>query len=322
MINFQINNVNGLGERLDQFLSLQLNQYSRSKIQSWIHSGNVLVNGQFHKKNYLLAEDDKITVCPPNEEQNPVNLTPEPIDINIVYEDEEIAVIDKPSGLVVHPGKGILKGTLIHGLLYHFGKLSDVNGNIRPGIVHRLDKDTSGLMVIAKTNYSHTFLADQFKNRNVKKEYCGFTWGIWDKSEGCIDKPISRNKKDPTSFLVSKDGKVSQTNFIVEKEYRHCSLVSFFPRTGRTHQIRVHTSYLGYPIFGDEKYGGGIHKAKGFLPEIAKFYKMEIKKFGRHALHARSLQFFHPTIKKKVTFKAPLPEEFLRLLKSFRLFYG
>ena len=125
MINFQINNVNGLGERLDQFLSLQLNQYSRSKIQSWIHSGNVLVNGQFHKKNYLLAEDDKITVCPPIEEQKPINLTPEPIDINIVYEDEEIAVIDKPSGLVVHPGKGISKGTLIHGLLYHFRKLSD-----------------------------------------------------------------------------------------------------------------------------------------------------------------------------------------------------
>ncbi len=321
MINFQVDNVKGLGERLDQFLSFQLNQYSRTRIQSWIKSGNVLVNGQFHKKNYLLNKDDQITVNPPTDEEGNLNLTPEPIEMDLLYEDEAIVVINKPAGIVVHPGKGANKGTLVHGLLYHFEKLSDLNGNIRPGIVHRLDKNTSGVMVIAKTNETHKNLADQFKNRNVKKEYYGFTWGKWIENEGCIDKPIARNRKDPTSFQVSLDGKKSQTRFIVEKSFRHCTLVSFFPQTGRTHQIRVHTSFLGYPIFGDEKYGGGKQKAMGFLPEIAKFYKKEIEVFGRHALHARSLKFMHPLTKKQVAFEAPLPKEFLMLLKSFTLFY-
>ena len=321
MINFEVDNVNGLGERLDQFLSFQLNQYSRSKIQSWIQSGNVLVNGEFHKKNYLLNKDDQITVCPPHSEENKLDLTPEPMDIDLIYEDEVIAVINKPAGLIVHPGKGAHKGTLIHGLLHHFKKLSSINGNIRPGIIHRLDKDTSGVMVIAKTNQAHQIIADQFKNREVEKKYSGFTWGRWSENNGSIIEPISRNKKDPTSFQVSIDGKKSQTIFTVEKKYRHCSLVSFYPTTGRTHQIRVHTSYLGYPIFGDKKYGGGEHKTKGFLPEIAKFYKTEMKRFQRHALHARSIQFFHPLLNQKVIFEAPLPEEFRLLLKSFRSFY-
>ncbi len=321
MISFQISDLEDTGIRIDQFLVSKLSQYSRSKIQSWIYLGNVLVNGKSCKKRYILELYDQIFINPPPNQLDVQNLNPEPIDLDIVYEDQHIALINKPAGLVVHPGKGNATGTLIHGLLYHFKNLSNINGTIRPGIVHRLDKDTSGLIVIAKTNKAHVYLAEQFKNKKVKKEYCGLTWGIWNENIGIIEKPITRNKKDPTSYTVSETGKPSMTKFSVKKQYHHCSLVSFFPKTGRTHQIRVHTSYYGYPIFGDEKYGGGLSKTKGFLPEFTHFYKRIMNHFNHHALHAFRLEFVHPENKKKVKFEAPLPIDFLNLINSFDLLY-
>lgn len=321
MIFFQIHRSKDAGLRLDRFLASNISDHSRSRIQTWIRSGCVLVNGTQRKTGYALELNDEIKVDPPEEEPSLHVLHPEPMDLDILYEDEQIVVINKPAGLVIHPGVGNSTGTLVHGLLYHFQALSDLNGAVRPGIVHRLDRDTSGIILIAKTNQAHAHLADQFQNREVKKEYSGLTWGIWPETEGEINKPIGRRKKDPTTYCVSGEGKPSFTRFEVEKQLRHLALVSFFPKTGRTHQIRVHAAHMGFPIFGDEIYGGGLAKTRGFLPEFTHLYKQEMNRFNRHALHARRLEFLHPEKKEPVIFETPLPKEYLNLVNSIESFY-
>ena len=321
MIFFQIHRSKDAGLRLDRFLASNISDHSRSRIQTWIRSGFVLVNGTQCKTGYALELNDEIQVDPPAEDPSLHDLHPEPMDLDILYEDEQIAVLNKPAGLVIHPGVGNSTGTLVHGLLYHFQALSDLNGAVRPGIVHRLDKDTSGIILVAKTNQAHAHLADQFQNREVKKEYSGLTWGIWPETEGEINKPIGRRKKDPTTYSVSGEGKPSLTRFEVEKQLRHLALVSFFPKTGRTHQIRVHAAHMGFPIFGDETYGGGLAKTRGFLPEFTHLYKQEMNRFNRHALHARRLEFLHPEKKEPVIFETPLPKEYLNLVNSIESFY-
>ena len=314
-----VNEVEEIGKRLDHYLLGHLTKYSRSRLQAFIRSGQILVNGNKCKTGYSLEMNDIIQVDVLKEESNLKKLVPEDLDLTIIYEDESIVVINKPAGIIVHPGTGINTGTVANGLAYHFQKLSNVNGYLRPGIVHRLDKDTSGVMVIAKTNSAHAFLADQFKDRKVKKKYIGLTWGLWDNAKGEINEPLLRNKKDPTKYSVNDNGKISITKYEVEKIFRHSSLVSFFPLTGRTHQIRIHTSHVGHPIFGDEKYGGGISRSKGFLPEFKSHYKKMVQKFNRHALHAEKLELIHPTNKRIVKFGAPLPKEYLDLVKSINL---
>ena len=321
MIFFQIHRSKDAGLRLDRFLASNISDHSRSRIQTWIRSGCVLVNGTQRKTGYALELNDEIQVDPPAEDPSLHDLYSEPMDLDILYEDEQIAVLNKPAGLVIHPGVGNSTGTLVHGLLYHFQALSDLNGAVRPGIVHRLDRDTSGIILIAKTNQAHAHLADQFQNREVKKEYSGLTWGIWPETEGEINKPIGRRKKDPTTYSVSGEGKPSFTRFEVEKQLRHLALVSFFPKTGRTHQIRVHAAHMGFPIFGDETYGGGLAKTRGFLPEFTHLYKQEMNRFNRHALHARRLEFLHPEKKEPVIFETPLPKEYLNLVNSIESFY-
>ena len=321
MIFFQIHRSKDAGLRLDRFLASNIGDHSRSRIQTWIRSGFVLVNGTQRKTGYALELNDEIQIDPSAENPSLHDLHPEPMDLDILYEDEQIAVINKPAGLVIHPGVGNPTGTLVHGLLYHFQALSDLNGAVRPGIVHRLDRDTSGIILIAKTNQAHAHLADQFQNREVKKEYSGLTWGIWPETEGEINKPIGRRKKHPTTYCVSGEGKPSFTRFEVEKQLRHLALVSFFPKTGRTHQIRVHAAHMGFPIFGDEIYGGGLAKTRGFLPEFTHLYKQEMNRFNRHALHARRLEFLHPEKKEPVIFETPLPKEYLNLVNSIESFY-
>lgn len=321
MISFNIQNAEDVGLRLDKFLVSQMPDHSRSRIQNWIRSGNILVNGLNRKTGYSLEPNDEIKVNPPKVVDQNSNLMPEQMDLNILFEDEEIVIINKPAGLVVHPGTGNRTGTLVNGLIDHFNSLSDLNGQTRPGIVHRLDADTSGIMVIAKTNMAHANLADQFQDRKIKKKYTAITWGLWTENSGEIDQPIARKKQDPTSYIVSIHGKSSLTKFEVEKKYRHLSKVSFFPKTGRTHQIRVHSAYLGFPIFGDEKYGGGLSKTRGFLPEFTHFYKQKMKRLNRHALHATRLEFTHPTTKKSIFFESPLPSDFFNLVEVIESFY-
>ena len=244
----QVNEVEEIGKRLDHYLLGHLTKYSRSRLQAFIRSGQILVNGNKCKTGYSLEMNDIIQVDLLKEESNLKKLVPEDLDLTIIYEDESIVVINKPAGIIVHPGAGINSGTVANGLAYHFQKLSNVNGDLRPGIVHRLDKDTSGVMVIAKTNSAHTFLADQFKDRKVKKKYIGLTWGLCDNAKGEINEPLLRNKKDPTKYSVNVNGKISITKYKVEKIFRHSSLVSFFPLTGRTHQIRIHASHIGLSL--------------------------------------------------------------------------
>lgn len=304
-----------IGIRLDHFLTKNLTEYSRSQIQILIRSGKVLVNNKNCKTGYALESNDTISIFYP-EKKELSTISPEPMNLEILYEDEDIAVINKPSGMVVHPGKGNTSKTLANGILHHFNYLSNVNGLTRPGIVHRLDKDTSGLILIAKSNSAHNMLSEQFKNRQVKKEYCALTWGLWKEKEGQIDDSLQRDRKDPTRFCISANGKKSITRFQIYKEFQHCSLIRFFPKTGRTHQIRVHSAHLGHPIFGDEKYGGGLSKTRGFINEYSIAYQKLMLKFDRYGLHAKKLEFFHPRSQSLVNFESKLPEEFVKLIKD------
>jgi len=319
MINFQISSSEDIGMRLDHYLVDNLSKLSRSSIQALIKSGNILVNGEKCKTGYPIDLDDIVQIDIPKDELDLNHIVPEKINIDILYEDEGIIAVNKPAGLVMHPGVGISRGTLVNGLVYHFKNLSNVNGDVRPGIVHRLDKDTSGILVVAKTNEAHVHLAKQFQKRQIKKQYTALTWGNWKDNEGVINASIARDKKDPTRFQINSTGKKSLTSFKVEKQLRHLTIMNFYPETGRTHQIRIHSMHYGHPIFGDNKYGGGISKTKGFLPEYKSIYNKEMKRFNRHALHAKRLEFKHPLNGDTMIFEAPFPKEYVNLISSIEL---
>tara|TARA_B110000438_G_scaffold232632_1_gene228392 strand:- start:47 stop:1009 length:963 start_codon:yes stop_codon:yes gene_type:complete len=308
--------------RLDKYLSEQFDHFSRSKIQSLISDGKVTINGLKEKSSYRLNGNESIVVYYEKCDNSTNNHIAQEIPLNIIFEDDDILIIDKQSGLGVHPGTGMNDNTLLNGLMYYTSSLSDINGPSRLGIVHRLDKETSGVMVVAKTNFAHKHIAKQFEKRNVLKTYVGLTWGIWESKEGNIDRSIKRKRSDPTMYTVHKAGRNAFTSYKVQDSWRYISKVQFNPRTGRTHQIRVHSSYMGHPIISDQKYGGGNKRVKGFLPEVSKELKNIIHVFNRHALHAKVIEFIHPKTLDNVKYSSPLPNDFTHAINILCESYG
>lgn len=282
--------------RIDKYLASILD-YSREYIGRLIDSKLVLVNDKIVKASYKVALQDEIVI---HDEQMKVedHIEPVKMDLDIVYEDEYLMVINKPSGLVVHPGAGNYNNTLVNGLMYYTKHLSDVGGSTRPGIVHRIDKDTSGLLLIAKTNQIHEILADDFKNKRIKREYIALLDGVFKNGSATIDAPIGRDKQNRERMAVVEDGKHALTHMKVLKRYDGYTLVSCVLETGRTHQIRVHMAYIGYPIHNDPIYS-----------------KKEADSFGQF-LHSYKMNFIHPITKKEMEFICPLPKHFEDFLKE------
>lgn len=283
--------------RIDKFLADECDHWSRTQIQEWIKEGRVTVNGKPVKPNYKLADNDYIVMCiPPPQE---VVIKPEPMDLNIVYEDEHILVLNKPRGMVVHPAPGHYSGTLVNGLLAYGSQLSQVNGLLRPGIVHRLDKDTSGLLMVAKQDEAHLSLAQQLKEHTVTRKYVALVHGTIQHDQGTIEAPVGRDPKNRLRMAVTEKGKPAVTHFNVLKRFDRYSLVECDLETGRTHQIRVHMKFIGHPVAGDPLYG----PAKT-LP------------INGQALHAKMLGFNHPATGERLLFDSPLPDDMLRLIQA------
>lgn len=282
-------------ERLDVYLSEKLDK-TRSAIKKLIEDKNVTVNGKVEKAGKTLKEGDEITVILPDPVK--LDLEAENIPLDIIYQDEDIAIINKPQGMTVHAGNGVHGSTLVNALLYHLDSLSGINGVIRPGIVHRIDKDTSGLLVVAKNDAAHVSLSEQIKNKTCRRIYLALVEGVVKENDGVIDTFIGRSDKNRTMMAVKQDGRRAITHYKVIRRYKDYTLMEFSLETGRTHQIRVHTKYLGHPIVGDPVYG----------------YKTQKFKLNGQLLHAFRLELTHPKSGERMTFEAPLPDYFQAVL--------
>ena len=301
--------------RLDQFLVKKLTDVSRSKIQLAIKSGQVLVDGEKLKSSTILKGVENVEGELLVEVQD--DIIAEDIPLNILYEDDDLAIINKISGMVVHPGSGNYSGTLVNALVFHFQSLSGLNDS-RPGIVHRLDKDTSGVIVIAKNDKSHQHLSRQFAERKVKKVYKAIAWGGVPE-EGEIEGLIGRHPANRKVFkMVNNLGRKSLTTFMVEEHLSPLSFVTLHPKTGRTHQIRVHLKSIGHPILADEMYGGGKKMIKSFHVKYTQLLNRLFKNMNRVALHAEKLEVTHPTTGKKMRFQAPIPDDMVNALNLLR----
>ena len=289
------------GKRLDVFVNEILEDSTRSYIQKLIASDLIEINGASPKKSgYKIKGTEKITINIPENEE--LNLTPEDIPLDIIYEDSHIAIINKTPNMVIHPAYGNYSGTLVNGLLYHMKDLSGINGIIRPGIVHRLDKDTSGLIIIAKNDNAHVKLSNMFAQKEVQKTYLTIAKGIFKEKTGRIETLIGRDPKERKRMTtVLENGKNAITNYEILDENNNISLVVVNIETGRTHQIRVHLKYLNHPIIGDETYGS------------------KSDKFTRQMLHSYRLKFNHPITGEKMKIFGPIPEDFQKCLKHFNL---
>lgn len=292
-------------DRLDIYLMKRGVPLSRSRIQRLIAEEQIRVNGRPAKPSYKVRAGDEIEICIPP--PIPLELVPEAVPLTIVYEDEALVVLDKPAGMVVHPAPGHDQGTLVHALLHHCRNLTGIGGRERPGIVHRLDKETSGVMVVAKTDQAHQQLSKQFKLHTIDRRYLALVCGKMEKKSGKIILPIGRDRIDRKK-ISARTGhpREAETDYLVRERFKSADLLEVYPQTGRTHQIRVHMAHLGHPIVGDKTYGGKL--AKGFEWHAA-----------RQMLHAEELGFMHPTRNEKMLFSARIPpdmEEILRKLRS------
>jgi 23S rRNA pseudouridine1911/1915/1917 synthase len=305
-------------ERLDVFLSNHIENATRSKVQKLIEANLVTVNGKFVKASYLVLPNDLIKASLPITPR-PENAEPEAINLNVIYEDEFLLVVNKPAGMVAHPAYANYTGTLVNALLYHTNSLSGLNEPGRPGIVHRLDKNTSGLLVVAKDDYTHARLAYQFSKHNIEREYRAVCWGHFDAKNGKIEKNITRSKKDRKKFTVSdNEGKHAITHYKVLEEYEFASFLKLNLETGRTHQIRVHLSSINHPVFGDDIYGGRQIVYTSSLPKMKSRIENLFEIMKRQALHAKTLGFVHPHTKEFVRFDSELPEDMKELLQKLK----
>jgi 23S rRNA pseudouridine1911/1915/1917 synthase len=286
------------GVRIDNYLADKMAK-SRSKVQAMIKSNCVTVNSNIVKSNYIVKVNDVIDVTALEDEE--LSIAPSKMDLDIVYEDDDVIVVNKANGVVVHPAVGNGSGTLVNGLLYHSKDLSGVNGTFRPGIVHRIDKDTTGLLMIAKNDYAHEFLAKQLEEKTTHRVYVALVWGVIPNDTGEIDAPIGRDSTDRKKMTVtSVNSKHAVTHFRVLKRFKDATLVELKLETGRTHQIRVHMNYIGHPIVNDPVYG-----------------RRKIIDDSGQCLHAKELGFVHPRTLKMMMFDSELPECFTNILKKF-----
>jgi 23S rRNA pseudouridine1911/1915/1917 synthase len=287
--------------RLDKFIVENVDGITRSHLRKLIDDGQVLLNGSKTKSNYKIKENDQIEVVIP--EAVELDVVAEDIPLDIVYQDEDVLVVNKPSGMVVHPAPGHPNGTLVNSILYHVNDLSSINGVVRPGIVHRIDKDTSGLLMVAKNDAAHESLVEQLKEKTVTRRYVALVNGNISHETGTIDAPVGRNTKDRKTMTVTeKNSRNAVTHFKVLERFQKHTLIECVLETGRTHQIRAHMKYIGHPIFGDPSYGP----------------KKSIKPFGQF-LHARVLGFEHPRTGEYLEFSAELPEEFETQVNRLRV---
>ena len=307
ILNFQIK-AEDAGKRLDAFLSEKIENWSRSRLQKLIDDSDVSVNEKPAKPSYKLRIGDEIEV---ELAEFPAEIfAPENIPLKIIYEDEALAVINKPAGMVVHPGAGVAGGTLANAIAYHFNlQIADSKFQNRVGIVHRLDKDTSGLIVVAKTEEIHEKLSEQFRNREVYKSYVALVHGAIAEKSGTIDQPIAREKHNRTKMSVRKHGRNAVSLWKVRKRFEKFTLLNVEIKTGRTHQIRVHLAFINHPVVGDETYNSGRDKTVKDLN-----VRQAITDLNRFFLHAERLNFTHPLTAEKLEFYQPIPEELKNLL--------
>lgn len=295
------------GQRADVFLSGIFPDLSRSSVKRHIERGHILIDGETFKPSRIVKSGENLSVdIPPPE---PLEAAPEEIGVEILYEDEDIVVVDKPAGMVVHPGAGVTGGTLVNALLHACGDLSGIGGKTRPGIVHRLDKETSGVMVVAKRDAVHRSLSEQFRSRETEKEYAAVVSGEMKKNSGVFVSPIGRSPSNRVKMTALRGGgRDAETRWEVVERLRGATMVKVEPKTGRTHQIRVHFSENGFPVLADRVYGGRKSRPRGVAGDLIK----------RHALHARRLGFTHPGTGKRIEFSAEIPEDMASLVDFLR----
>ena len=303
--------------RIDKFLTARMENATRNRIQTAADNGNILVNGKAVKSSYKVKPLDLISIVMPYPRRE-VEIIPENIPLEIPYEDDDLLIVNKPAGMVVHPGHGNYSGTLVNALTWH---LKDVplfqDGDMRAGLVHRIDKNTSGLLVIAKNEKSHARLAKQFFDHTIERRYVALVWGNFDQDEGTVEGNIGRSHRDRLKMAVfpdGSDGKHAVTHYKVLKRYGYVTLLELKLETGRTHQIRVHMEYIGHPLFNDERYGGDKILKGTTFSKYRQFIENCFQIMPRHALHARSLGFVHPTTHKEIYFESPLPDDMQTVL--------
>ncbi len=300
------------GQRLDRYLAVQRPELSRSRFQKLIAEGAVCINGKTTRSSYRVVAHDSITIDIPPPRDSTID--PEDIPLDIFFEDDHMLVLDKPAGMIVHPAGGVTSGTLVNALLSHCTYLSGINGILRPGIVHRLDRDTTGLMVVAKSDAGHRGLAAQLEARTMERRYLALIWGGFEADEGRVEAPIGRHRKNRKQMAVSQNGRFAATRWKIRARYDFLSLLSLALETGRTHQIRVHLAHFNRPVFGDPIYGGREERLNGIAPLFRREATHLLAQTNRQMLHATQLTFVHPVTKRKMVFRAHPPEDMQNVL--------